>query len=151
MEAKNHELAFLKVDPHSPYMWGHHIGDLKRAIVEAEKILVRVAQRGKQITYSDLCGQIKSAKFTPDDHAFHAVLGEVSVRGDRSGKGLLSVLVVYKNKDRQRPGPGFFNVGRWLGHKLPDRDAEDEFWAEQAKRVYAANRRFGGGLRATRD
>ncbi len=33
------------------------------------------------------------------DHAFHSVLGEVSVRGNRSGKGLLSILVVYKDKE----------------------------------------------------
>ena len=142
MEVRNHELVFLNVDPHTPYKWGHHIEDLKRAIAETERILVRIAQRRQQITYSDLCEQIKSAKFTPDDHAFHAVLGEVSVRGNRNGKGLLSVLVVYKDKDRQRPGPGFFNMGRWLGYELPDRDAEDAFWAEQANRVYEANRRF---------
>ncbi len=143
MEIKNHELAFLEVDPHSPYKWGHHIQDLKRAIAETEKILVRIAQRKKLITYSDLCEQIKSVKFTPDDHAFHAVLGEVSVRGNKNGKGLLSVLVVYKNKDKQRPGPGFFNMGRWLGHELPDKEAEDIFWGEQANRVFDANRRFG--------
>ncbi len=143
MEVKNHELVFLNYDPHSPYQWGHHIEDLKRAIAETERILVRVAQRRTLITYSDLCEQIKSARFTPDDHAFHAVLGEVSVRGDKSGKGLLSVLVVYKDKNKQRPGPGFFNMGRWLGHELPDSEAEDRFWGEQAKRVYEANRRFG--------
>ena len=33
------------------------------------------------------------------DHAFHAVPGEVSVRGNRSAKGLLSVLVLYKDKE----------------------------------------------------
>jgi len=144
MEFKDHELAFLgEVNPQSPYKWGHHIDNLKRAIIETEKILVRIAQRRTLITYSELCEQIKSVKFTPDDHAFHAVLGEVSVRGNRSGKGLLSVLVVYKDKDRQRPGPGFFNMGRWLGYELPDRDAEDVFWGEQAKKVYDANRRFG--------
>ena len=33
------------------------------------------------------------------NHAFHAVPGEVSVRGNRSGKGLLSVLVLYKDKE----------------------------------------------------
>jgi hypothetical protein len=94
------------------------------------------------ITYSDPAEQIESAKFTPDDHAFHAVLGEVSVRGNRAGKGLLSVLVVYKDKNKQPPGPGFFNMGRWLGYELPDEEAEDVFWGEQAKRVYEANRRF---------
>lgn len=127
----------------SPYKWGHHIEKLKQAIIETEKILVRVAQKRTLITYSDLCEQITSVKFAPEDHAFHAVLGEVSVRGNRNGEGLLSVLVVYKNRDRQRPGPGFFNMGRWLGYELPNQEAEDAFWAEQANRVYAANRRFG--------
>jgi hypothetical protein len=56
---------------------------------------------------------------------------------------LLSVLVVYKDKNKQRPGPGFFNMGRWLEYELPDKEAEDIFWGEQAKRVYEANRRFG--------
>jgi hypothetical protein len=105
MEVRNHELVFLNVDPHSPYKWGHYIEDLKRAIIETEGILVRVAQRKTLITYSDLCEQIKSARFTPDDHAFHAVLGEVSVRGNRNGKGLLSVLVVYKDEDWDTSSP----------------------------------------------
>jgi len=56
---------------------------------------------------------------------------------------MLSVLVVYEDKDRQRLGPGFFSMGRWLGYELPDRDAEDIFWGEQTKKVYDANRRFG--------
>lgn len=140
---KNHELAFLEVNPDNPRKWGHHIEDLKRAIVETEKILVLVAQRRALITYSDLCEKITSARLTPDDHAFHGVLGEVSVRGNRNGKGLLSVLVVYKNRDRPQPGPGFFELGRWLGHEIPDQEAEDTFWVEQANRVYQANGRFG--------
>ena len=56
---------------------------------------------------------------------------------------MLSVLVVYEDKDRQRLGPGFFRMGRWLGYELPDRNAEDIFWGEQTKKVYDANRRFG--------
>ncbi len=144
MEIRDHELVYLsEINPRSPYKWDHHIENLKQAIVETERILVRVAQKKRLITYSDLCKQIKSVNFTPDDHAFHAVLGEVSRWGNRNGKGLLSVLVVYKDKDRQRPGPGFFEMGRDLGYELPDRDAEDAFWAEQANKVYDANRRFG--------
>ncbi len=144
MEIRDHELVYLnEINPGSPYKWGHHIDNLKRAIVETERILVRVARRKRLITYSDLCKQIKSVDFTPEDHAFHAVLGEVSRRGHRNGKGLLSVLVVYKDKDRQRPGPGFFEMGRDLGYELLDEEARDAFWAQQTNAVYDANRKFG--------
>lgn len=143
-EIGDHELEVLDFDPCDPYKWGHHIETLKKATLEIEKILIRVAQRRKVITYSELCEHVKTAEFTPEDHAFHSVLGEVSVRGHRKGIGLLTVLVVYKDRNKRRPGPGFFNIGRWLGYELPNPEAEDIFWGTQAKKVYEANRRFRG-------
>jgi hypothetical protein len=146
-QIRDHELEFLHdINPGSEYKWGHHIERLKQAILEAEKVLVRVAAKRDLIAYSELCEQIQSAEFGPHDHVFHKVLDEVSVRGKRQGKrqgkGLLSGLVVYKDRNNQRPGPGFFDLARWLGHELPNREAEDAFWLQELQRIYAANNRF---------
>jgi hypothetical protein len=66
--------------------------------------------------------------------AFHTLLGQISVEEHEAGRGMLSVLVVHKSGDF-RPGTGFFDLARLLGHKSRDRD---KVWSEDFKKVKAA-------------
>lgn len=54
---------------------------------------------------------------------------------------MLSVLVMYKGDWDIRPAIGFFNLAREQGYDLPDKDAEDVFWAKQLEKVYDEHRR----------
>ncbi len=118
------------------YLWGYHVEDLRKAVEETRGILVDVARGWGTISYTDLCRKIGSISVEPDSHALAHILGEVSAGEDRKGKGMLSVLVVYKNSSDLRPGPGFFNLAREVGYELPDREAEDAFWIKQSKKIY---------------
>jgi hypothetical protein len=62
-----------------------------------------------------------------------AFLGEISTAEHNQGRGMLSVVVVYKHGE-QMPGPGFFELARGLGHRVRD---ETEFWIEELQKVYA--------------
>lgn len=68
-----------------------------------------------------------------------ASLGEISTAEHDQGRGMLSVVVVYKYGD-QMPGPGFFELARSLGYQFRD---ETEFWVEQLHRVYRVWSRRG--------
>ncbi len=91
------------------------------------------------ISYSDLYNQIRhlihSSPLTgPEDHRFHHMLGEVSTAEYQAERGMLSVLVVHKTGD-MKPGPGFYELARQLGHIFSD---EDAFWISQFNKVCAA-------------
>jgi len=91
------------------------------------------------ISYSDLYNQIRhlihSSPLTgPEDHRFHHMLEEVSTAEHKAGRGMLSVLVVYKKGDI-KPSLGFFELARQLGYTVND---EDAFWIREFNKVCAA-------------
>ncbi len=127
------------------YKWGYHVHDLDRAVEETRSILVSVAKTESTITYTDLCRRIQSITVEPHSYALADILGRVSAREDSRGSGMLSVLVVYKGDRDIRPAVGFFNLAREQGYDLPDKEAEDIFWARQLEKVYdehSRRRRF---------
>jgi hypothetical protein len=127
------------------YKWGYHIDDLDRAVEETRRILVSVAREEGTITYTDLCQRITSISLEPHSYALANILGRVSAAEDAGGRGMLSALVVYKGDRDIRPGVGFFNLARERGYPIPDRDAEDIFWANQVRKIYdehSRRRRF---------
>lgn len=118
------------------YKFGYHVEDWKKAVQETREILIDVAKGEDTISYTDLCGRIRSISIEPGSYALPYLLGEVSAAEDRRGNGMLTVLVVYKDSPDLRPGPGFFNLARELDYELPDKYAEDAFWIRQREKVY---------------
>jgi hypothetical protein len=119
--------------------YGFADGDWKRAKDQAREILLDVARREDTIAYSDLVARLGAITLDPHSYAMRAFLGEISTAEHDEGRGMLSVVVVYKYGD-QMPGPGFFDLGRSLGYKFRD---ETEFWVEQLHRVYRVWSRRG--------
>lgn len=99
---------------------------------EVTRILRRVAKRRSTMPYSDVTKKLEVIGFAPDDHAFHAMLGDVSRHEHEHGRPLLSTVVVHKSGDMQ-PGPGFFELAKSLGHEFDD---VEKFWIQELKRVW---------------
>lgn len=106
---------------------------------EALAVLTERASRrlGQTITYSELANQIGPLAFGPHDNNFHELLGELSEDENAVGRGMISVLVVYKDPNKMKPGPGFFKLARKLDHKGDD----DEIWSVEMGRVLEIHRR----------
>jgi len=113
--------------------YGYSLNDWEAAKNEMKEILVERAKVRGMIPYSELATQIKSIHITVEAYAFAAMLGEVSTEEDKSGRGMLSVIVVHKSGDMQ-PGPGFFELAKTLG-----RDTSDILacWIAELKKVHA--------------
>ncbi|MCL6442743.1 MAG: RNA polymerase sigma factor region1.1 domain-containing protein [Alicyclobacillus sp.] len=105
----------------------------KSAKEEIRKILISRAKLRGMIPYSELADKLETVRLTPDSHALHEMLGEISVEEDAAGRGMLSVIVVHKYGDMQ-PGPGFFRLAKSLG-----RDTSDllRCWVDEVKHVHA--------------
>lgn len=101
---------------------------------EVLEILQKKARRKQTIAYSDLAAQIASIRFEANDHLFHELLGQLSEDEDAAGRGMISVLVVYKSDPM--PGPGFFKLAARLGRTEHDRKA---LWINEFKKVVEAN------------
>ncbi len=99
---------------------------------QACEVLADVARAESTIAYSDLVARIGAIALEPHSYAMRAFLGEISTSEHAQGRGMLSVVVVYKRGD-QMPGPGFFELAKALGHRFQD---ETEFWLEELRRVY---------------
>ncbi len=112
--------------------YGFSDDDWDRAKYQARDILADVARRQDTLTYSDLVARIGAIALDPHSYAMRAFLGEISTSEHSQGRGMLSVVVVYKHGD-QMPGPGFFELARVLGHRFRD---ETAFWVEELRRVY---------------
>lgn len=117
--------------------WGYDERVWDRAVDEGRKILTERASRktNQTISYSELASLIKSICFDAQDHAFHALLGDISVAEHDEGKGMLTVLVVYKGGD-QMPGPGFFKLAEELGKDVRDKL---KFWSDEFNLVLEAH------------
>ena len=98
---------------------------------EARQILIRRAREERQITYSDLVGEMHAITLDPHDPALGSMLGQISRQEHVAGRGMLSVLVVHKTGDRM-PGPGFFKLALDLDEQVVD---EVAFWVKQLRKV----------------
>jgi hypothetical protein len=87
---------------------------------EMTRVLIARARQGRPIAYSEVVTRVHAIKLDYYDPLLNKMLGEISEDEDRAGRGMLSVLVVYKDGD-MKPGPGFFELATHLG-----RDTSDE-------------------------
>jgi molybdopterin synthase catalytic subunit len=81
---------------------------------EARDAMIAKAKLRGMITYSDLVKSIRRIKLDPHDIRLSHMLGEISSEEDRSGRGMLTVVVVHKVGDME-PGPGFYELAKTLG------------------------------------
>jgi len=115
-----------------------------RSIWEAAKeqayaILNAVAADGTDlIAYSELAQKITAIRFAPEQSEFRHFLGQLSIESDAAGRGMITALVVYKDRSKRFPGPGFFDLAARLGRDVSDKWA---FWGTEVGRVQAAARR----------
>lgn len=104
------------------------------SVEQTEQYLVELASQGiVQVFYGDLypfAGVDPNDRTSRDD--FHNILGEVSSRHYGKGYPMLSVIVV-KNDNNKRPGPGFFTLARQLNPEYQELDNETIFILEAKK------------------
>ena len=101
---------------------------------EARQAMIAVARRRGTIPYSDLVRKITRCSLERNDPRLAHMLGEISSEEDEGGRGLLTAVVVHKGGD-ERPGPGFFELARSLGHEIADREL---FWIQEVRKVHDA-------------
>lgn len=101
---------------------------------EAKTVLAEYAKRGHTIPYSEFVKKLHSITLEHRDPRLFHFLGEVSAEESTAGRGMLTALVVHKRGD-MKPGPGFFELAKKLGHNTSD---IDKFWIDELKRVFAA-------------
>ena len=105
------------------------------AKAEGRQALIHCAKNRQMIPYSSFVQEIKSIQFDgPHDVRLAHFLGEISEAEARSGRGMLTALVVHKHGDYQ-PGPGFFDLARDLGLDASD---IEKCWIQEVKKVFAA-------------
>lgn len=100
--------------------YGYAADKWEAAKKEAGEILIRRAKAEDTIAYSELTEKIKTISIEPHSYAIGAFLGEISESENEIGRGMLSVIVVYKEGDMQ-PGPGFFDLAKQLGRDTSDK------------------------------
>jgi hypothetical protein len=98
----------------------------------AKTLLVDIARQKATIAYSILVAKISIISLDPHSYAMRAFLGEISTEEHEAGRGLLSVVVVYKHGEMM-PGPGFFELAEKLGYNVRD---QTEFWLSELRKVY---------------
>src|SRR5260370_42471392 len=94
-------------------------------------LIGRAVHDEEPISYSELAANVHSIHFSPEEYAYHHMLGEVSEEEDAAGRGMLSAMVVHK--DDNVPGPGFFVLAKKLGRDTSDRD---RCWGKEMKLIY---------------
>ena len=104
----------------------------KQAQEQVREALIQQARHQSTITYSDLCRQVTAIQISPHDYALPHLLGAVSRQEHAKGRGLITILVVYKNGEYE-PGPGFYKLAEELGYDCADRL---RFWSDHLKLVY---------------
>jgi len=116
------------------------IQDWNSAKAQACEAMIERARKRGMIPYSELVREISAVKFEAFDTRLFHMLGEISVEENAAGRGMLSAVVVHKAGDME-PGPGFFLLGKHLGH-----DTRDllKFWIQELHKVHAA---WGAGKR----
>lgn len=114
--------------------FGYRDSEWLAAKEEGTRILSEYAARGVPISYSDFVSRLSTISLEPQNPVLAHLLGEISTAESLAGRGMLSVLVVHKNGDK-RPGQGFFELARTLGHSSKD---DDLIWIAEWNRVIDA-------------
>ena len=105
------------------------------AKAEGKAVLAECARDKKMISYTDFMYQIRSISFvTPHDSRLPQFLAEISTEEAEAGRGMMTALIVRKTGD-QRPGMGFFQLGKRLGYEVSD---PEKFWLEEVNKVFAS-------------
>lgn len=116
--------------------WEVEDDDWDRVREHLRTTLLEVAQRESLISYSDLIVDVPEID-GPDSHALAEMLGEISAHSHDEGKPLLSALVVYKDKNKLGPGPGFFDAAKRLGISVGSAaTARNDFWSLEVKKCH---------------
>ncbi len=114
-------------------IYGYQQSDWDKAKREMRQVLIKVAQEGEPISYSDLSREVQTIRFDPESTVLSNMLSEISREEDSEGRGMLSAFVVHKEKDHL-PGDGFFELAHKLGR---DVSVKLDCWVEEINRVYA--------------
>ena len=99
--------------------YGYEQDQWDAAKAEMRQALIQRAKVRGMIPYSELVEKVTEIELESNSYALAAMLGEVSSEEDAAGRGMLSVIVVYKDGDMQ-PGPGFFELAKELGRDTSD-------------------------------
>ena len=97
-------------------------------------MLIKAAKNRKVVYYAEV-GRLSNFSMDNPSHRVELgrILGEISTEEHKSGRPLLSAVVVHK--EDHLPGEGFFSLARELGKQQPDED-NDTFYANELKRVF---------------
>ena len=120
--------------------YGYGEADWGRAKAEAREVLLDCARRQRPIQYMELTGEL-DVRFRHWTSPLAALLDELSRDEDRSGRGLLSALVVRRKLEHgiRLPGPGFFNrtAHDLRGFESASFEARRSFWERELDRLFA--------------
>jgi hypothetical protein len=126
-------LGYLMTDDLAKHGFSDAAWDLAKA--EGKAVLAECARDKKMISYTDFMQQIRSISFeTPHDSRLPQFLAEISTEEAKAGRGMMTALIVRKTGD-QRPGMGFFQLGKRLGYEVSD---PEKFWLEEVNKVFAS-------------
>ena len=112
--------------------YGYEGADWEKAKAQARDVLIEVARRKDNITYSELATEITAINIEAHDSRMNHLLGEISSEEDAQGRGMLTAIVVHKSGDL-RSGPGFYDLAKSLGKDTSDKDF---FWISEVKTVH---------------
>lgn len=108
---------------------------MENKIRTLQQYLIQVARNKNLTTYTE-AGDIIGLDMASESGRIliAQILDEINIDEVSQGHPMISALVIYQRKDKNRPGPGFFTCARGLG-KLRDND-EDGFWAKEVSAVH---------------
>jgi len=116
--------------------WEVEDQDWDRVRAQLQESLLEVARQRELIAYSDLIQHAPEID-GPHSYALAEMLGEISAQCDDEGLPLLSALVVYKDKNKQGPGPGFYEAAKRLGYSSgSNASAREDFWVREVTRCH---------------
>src|SRR6266853_1515206 len=115
-------------------LYGYRSDVWETAKIEATRVLKAKAREKGLMTYGELTRQISGINFDPHGYDFRHFLGQLSSESDAAGEGLITALVIYKDRD-QLPGPGFFDLAKRLGRDISD---PVRCWSDEVNRVHRA-------------
>lgn len=107
-----------------------------RALLQATKIMERVARQRGTISYGELADEIEVMALAPNGKMLEGILSQISRREDAQERGLLSIVVV--NKEDGMPGDGFFALAKDRGYHF---DSDEEFFRDHLEVVYDHHKR----------
>lgn len=116
--------------------WEVEDEDWDRVRDQLRATILEVARLEGLISYSDLIRDVPEIE-GPHSHALAAMLGEIGSHCHADGLPLLSALVVYKDKNKNGPGAGFYEAAELLGYNVSSNAmARDRFWCREVERCH---------------